>query len=53
MTLVPISAEDQALRKQLLLKNIIPKWIQRCGSECVTAWNGTLGNALGIWASGE
>jgi TRAP-type C4-dicarboxylate transport system substrate-binding protein len=53
MTLVPISAEDEALRKQLLLKSILPKWIQRCGNECVTAWNGTLGSALGIQASGE
>jgi TRAP-type C4-dicarboxylate transport system substrate-binding protein len=53
MTLVPISAEDEALRKHLLIKSILPKWIRRCGNECVTAWNGTLGNALGIQASNE
>jgi TRAP-type C4-dicarboxylate transport system substrate-binding protein len=53
MKLVPITPEDEILRKQLLIKSILPKWIQRCGSECVTAWNGTLGTALGIRAIGE
>jgi TRAP-type C4-dicarboxylate transport system substrate-binding protein len=53
MKLVPITAEDEALRKKLLRQIILPKWIQRCGGECVTAWNGTLGPALGIAASGE
>jgi TRAP-type C4-dicarboxylate transport system substrate-binding protein len=53
MKLVPITAEDEALRKQLLTKSILPKWIQRCGNECVTAWNATLGPELGIRAAGE
>jgi len=53
MKLVPITPEDEALRKQLLIKSILPKWIQRCGSECVTAWNGSLGIALGIQAAGD
>jgi hypothetical protein len=53
MTLVPITPEDEILRKQLLTKSILPKWIQRCGSECVAAWNETLGSALGIHATGE
>jgi TRAP-type C4-dicarboxylate transport system substrate-binding protein len=53
MKLVPITPEDETLRKQLLIKSILPKWIQRCGSECVTAWNQTLGSALGIQANGE
>jgi TRAP-type C4-dicarboxylate transport system substrate-binding protein len=51
--LVPITPEDEALRKQLLIRSILPKWIQRCGSECVTAWNETLGTALGIQAKSE
>jgi TRAP-type C4-dicarboxylate transport system substrate-binding protein len=53
MKLVPITKEDEALRKQLLIKSILPKWIQRCGSECVTAWNATLGPELGIQATSE
>ncbi|MDR3533771.1 MAG: TRAP transporter substrate-binding protein [Rhodopila sp.] len=50
MNLVRITAEDEALRKQLLTKSILPKWIARCGSDCVAAWNGTLGTEVGIQA---
>ncbi len=53
MNLVPITPEDETLRKQLLTKSILPKWIRRCGGECVTAWNQTLGPALGILAAAE
>jgi TRAP-type C4-dicarboxylate transport system substrate-binding protein len=53
MTVVPITPEDEALRKQLLRQSILPKWIQRCGNDCVTAWNTTLGSALGIQAVGD
>ena len=53
MKLVPVTPEDEALRKQLLIKSILPRWIQRCGSECVTDWNQTLGSALGIQAASE
>jgi hypothetical protein len=53
MHLVPMTAEDEVLRKQLLTKSILPKWIRRCGNECVTAWNGALGSALGIQATAE
>jgi hypothetical protein len=27
---------------------VLPSWIQRCGIDCVTAWNETLGTKLGI-----
>jgi TRAP-type C4-dicarboxylate transport system substrate-binding protein len=53
MRLVPLTAGDEALRKQLLTKTILPKWIERCGSDCVTAWNETLGASLGIQATDE
>ncbi len=53
MTLVPIQTVDEAQRELLLSKSILPRWIQRCGNDCVTAWNGTLGRALGIWAHAE
>ena len=48
MTLVPVSAQDEATRKRLLTETVLPAWIQRCGGECVTAWNQTLGQMLGI-----
>jgi TRAP-type C4-dicarboxylate transport system substrate-binding protein len=53
MTLVPIGSVDEALRQRLLTKVILPKWVQRCGSGCVTAWNETLGLPLGIRAAAE
>lgn len=53
MRLVPITVEDEMLRKKLLTKNILPKWIQRCGNNCVTSWNTTLGPALNIHVESE
>ena len=48
MHLVPLSRDDEEQRKQLLTKSILPRWIQRCGTDCVTAWNETMGIGLGI-----
>ncbi|HYZ23475.1 MAG TPA: TRAP transporter substrate-binding protein [Rhodopila sp.] len=48
MTLVPATPDDEALRKRLLTQSILPRWIQRCGNSCVSAWNNTLGVALEI-----
>jgi len=53
MKLVPLTTEDEAERKQLLTHSILPKWIERCGIDCVTAWNSTFGKTLGIQAKGE
>jgi TRAP-type C4-dicarboxylate transport system substrate-binding protein len=53
MNLVPAANDDEALRRKLLTQTILPQWIQRCGSNCVAAWNETLGNALGIRVSSE
>ena len=51
MTLVPIDPADQGERRQFLEKNILPDWIQRCGQDCVEAWNSTLGRQLNIMMS--
>ena len=48
MTLVPITAADETSRRRLLTQTILPQWIRRCGDNCVTAWNDTLGGPLGI-----
>src|SRR5208282_5733677 len=53
MNLVPIKAEDEAQRELLLSNSILPRWIRRCGHDCVAAWNETLGTALGISAPVE
>ena len=51
MHLVPVTSDDDTFRKQLLTKSILPNWIQRCGNDCVSAWNETLGPASGIQLS--
>jgi TRAP-type C4-dicarboxylate transport system substrate-binding protein len=53
MTLVPMTEVDEVERKRLLVETILPKWIQRCGSECADAWNATLGRELGIKLSAD
>jgi TRAP-type C4-dicarboxylate transport system substrate-binding protein len=51
MVLVPPSAEDEALRRQILASTILPKWAERCGPECAFQWNRSVGVLLGLTAS--
>jgi TRAP-type C4-dicarboxylate transport system substrate-binding protein len=53
MNLVPVTAEDNVSRTRLLTETILPRWIRRCGPDCVTGWNETMGDALGIPAHAE
>lgn len=48
MTLVPVIARDEALRRQLLRRVVLPDWLKRCGADCLHAWNQSVGPALGI-----
>lgn len=48
MKLVPVTAEDEALRKDALVKVILPAFAGRCGAECVTTWNATIGDFLKV-----
>jgi hypothetical protein len=48
MILVPVTAGDDARRAQLLAGSILPHWIQRCGADCATAWNNTMGPIMGV-----
>ncbi|WP_245215238.1 TRAP transporter substrate-binding protein [Pararoseomonas baculiformis] len=50
LTLVPMSREDEARRRGLLLWMVLPRWIDRCGPDCANIWNSTLAPALGIQA---
>ncbi|MES2712680.1 MAG: TRAP transporter substrate-binding protein [Pseudomonadota bacterium] len=53
MTLVPVSAEDEALRRRLVSETVLPGWVRRCGNDCADAWNLTIGPELGLMASPE
>ncbi len=48
MTLVELSADDQALAGQILTNNVLKSWAERCGAECVANWNAQAGSILGL-----
>jgi TRAP-type C4-dicarboxylate transport system substrate-binding protein len=53
MTVVPVSAADEERRRRLLTEVVLPRWVSRCGVDCVEAWNEHLGPVLGIRARVE
>ncbi|RYE33258.1 MAG: ABC transporter substrate-binding protein [Hyphomicrobiales bacterium] len=38
MTVVPAQSDD-ATRRRLLAEVVLPRWFERCGQGCVSAWN--------------
>jgi len=48
MTLVPLTDADEALRAEAVKAAILPAFAERCGAECVTDWNASVGATLGI-----
>ena len=51
MTIVPVSAADDERRRRLLTEVVLPRWVGRCGPDCVTAWNERLAPIFGIRAT--
>lgn len=50
MTIVPVSAGDDERRRRLLTEVVLPRWVSRCGMDCVEAWNERLAPVFGIRA---
>jgi TRAP-type C4-dicarboxylate transport system substrate-binding protein len=50
MTVVPSTAADDALLNYLLSDIVLPRWIRRCGADCVDAWNNFVAPIKGIRA---
>lgn len=48
MTLVEVSAEDQAKAVAILEDKILPDWAQRAGGDWAQRWNETVGATLGV-----
>ena len=46
MTLVKISAADEALKKKLVQDVVLVKWGKRCGKACAEKWNETVGKVV-------
>lgn len=53
MTIVPVTPEDEASRRRLLVESVLPSWVQRCNTDCVDVWNKTLAPGLGIKAEAQ
>ena len=39
MTIVPTSSADAERRRRLLTEVVLPRWVERCGQDCVSSWN--------------
>ena len=53
MKLVEVSDADKQLLAGMVGETILPRWAGRCGEACVSAWNETVGQALGFTAKAE
>jgi TRAP-type C4-dicarboxylate transport system substrate-binding protein len=53
MTVVPVSTSDDERRRRLLTEVVLPRWVSRCGPDCVEAWNERLAPVFGIQAKSE
>jgi len=53
MVVVPVSAADNERRRRLLTEAVLPRWVNRCGPDCVDAWNAHLAPVLGIRARAD
>jgi TRAP-type C4-dicarboxylate transport system substrate-binding protein len=50
MVEVPLSAQDERRRQEILASQVLPRWLQRCNAKCADIWNQTIGPARGVMA---
>jgi TRAP-type C4-dicarboxylate transport system substrate-binding protein len=48
MTIVPVTDSDRTLHKELMETVVLVEWAKRCGKECATEWNDTVGKVVGM-----
>lgn len=53
MTLVEPSAEDLAARDKIANDVVLARWAERCGDDCATNWNDTVGKVLNMTAAAQ
>ena len=51
MKLITPTAEDEALRREAMVKAVLPAWAKRCGAQCATAWNNSVGKLVNLTAA--
>lgn len=49
MTLVPTTDADEGLRRKLLVAVVLPRWLERCGPQCIEGWNERLAGVTGLF----
>ena len=49
MVPVPLTAQDEQLRRDVFSSTVLTRWIQRCGALCARTWEQSLGPAAGIY----
>jgi hypothetical protein len=50
---VPVTEQDQALRKQIIEDVVLKDWVARAGADAAGAWNETVGQVVGMTAPTE
>jgi TRAP-type C4-dicarboxylate transport system substrate-binding protein len=53
MTIVPVTQADTDRRRRLLTEVVLPRWVSRCGPDCVDAWNAYLAPVFGVEAHAD
>ncbi|MHB2165805.1 TRAP transporter substrate-binding protein [Alsobacter sp. R-9] len=53
MALVPVTTADEAVRRKVLVEAVLPRWIDRCGTDCVEGWNAIMAPELGLAVTGD
>jgi TRAP-type C4-dicarboxylate transport system substrate-binding protein len=48
MKLVPPSAADLSREREMLVSQVLPSWLKRCGPQCAQVWAQTVGPGSGI-----
>lgn len=43
--------QDAQRRREIFVDVVLPRWIERCGPQCASVWNLTIGPAIGIKAA--
>jgi TRAP-type C4-dicarboxylate transport system substrate-binding protein len=50
ITFVEPSPEDEEERLRIMRESVLPRWAERCGSECGEEWNATVGKVVNLTA---
>ena len=53
LRLVQIGPDDETQRREPLATQVLPRWVERCGSDCVSSWNAHLSDVTHVDARPE